>query len=599
LSDDSTTPPPPSPPPPPPSPAAAPGASPSPGLVHAYLGYDPQEFPSPTAPPPDVAGAAFDFAMEFGDMADITPEQLAAAIHIDPSQIQGMGPSLQSLIAMLRERRERILSTYETSAAVREAGDGYRSQAARIEPKKEQREALDRAVRAEQIQELERLWYMQKSEQSPVSRGLLKLIERLGEKYQVEKLAAKYPFTGREPLSVPDALAVKEELEAIDRLIEQLREAMKTAQLAIIDIDQLSEFAEGDEREGELEKLNQYQQQIEEMVRREAERQGLEKTRDGYRLSPKAYALVRGRLLSEIFSDVQAARSGRHDGPITGEGAVEMAKTRPYEFGDSLANMDIAGSFVNAFVRARSRPDSSGVEGLVFPGGDDTLIHTTRNNPRCATAVLMDMSGSMRHGGQYINVKRMGLALDALIRQEYPGDHVSFIEMFSFAKLRKPAEIVTMMPKPVSIHNPVVRLRADMSDPNVSELRVPQHFTNIQQSLSLARRILSAQDTPNRQIALITDGLPTAHFEGPILYLLYPPDPRTEEATMREAALCAREGITINIFLLPSWSQSSEDLAFAHRIAETTRGRVFFTGGRDLDRFVLWDYVSMRRRVIG
>jgi uncharacterized protein with von Willebrand factor type A (vWA) domain len=81
--------------------------------------------------------------------------------------------------------------------------------------------------------------------------------------------------------------------------------------------------------------------------------------------------------------------------------------------------------------------------------------------------------------------------------------------------------------------------------------------------------------------------------------MLYPPDPRTEEATMREAVACAREGITINIFLLPSWSQSSEDVAFARRVAETTRGRVFFTGGRDLDRFVLWDYVSMRRKVIG
>ena len=49
-------------------------------------------------------------------------------------------------------------------------------------------------------------------------------------------------------------------------------------------------------------------------------------------------------------------------------------------------------------------------------------------------------------------------------------------------------------------------------------------------------------------INLLTDGLPTAHFEGPELYLLYPPDPRTEEATMREAMLCRREGITINIF---------------------------------------------------
>ena len=138
-----------------------------------------------------------------------------------------------------------------------------------------------------------------------------------------------------------------------------------------------------------------------------------------------------------------------------------------------------------------------------------------------------------------------------------------------------------------------------MSNPGISEMQVPQHFTNIQHALSVSRRVLSAQDTPNRQVILITDGLPTAHFEGPELYLLYPPDPLTEAATMREALLCKREGITINIFLLPNWGQSSEDIKFAHSIAEATKGRVFFTGGKDLDRYVVWDYVKQRRKVIG
>ena len=100
-------------------------------------------------------------------------------------------------------------------------------------------------------------------------------------------------------------------------------------------------------------------------------------------------------------------------------------------------------------------------------------------------------------------------------------------------------------------------------------------------------------------IILLTDGLPTAHFQGQHLFLLYPPDPATEEATMREGAMCRRDGITINIFMLPSWWQSSEDIGFAHRLAERTGGRVFFTGGGDVDRFVLWDYVSHRRKIIG
>ncbi|MEZ6119556.1 MAG: hypothetical protein R3C28_23720 [Pirellulaceae bacterium] len=85
---------------------------------------------------------------------------------------------------------------------------------------------------------------------------------------------------------------------------------------------------------------------------------------------------------------------------------------------------------------------------------------------------------------------------------------------------------------------------------------------------------------------LITDGLPTAHFEKNWLYMLYPPDPRTK-ATMR-AMLCHRENITINMFLIPSWSQSEEDIRFAYKVAESTLTRCFFTAGKDLDRFVVW-----------
>jgi uncharacterized protein with von Willebrand factor type A (vWA) domain len=151
----------------------------------------------------------------------------------------------------------------------------------------------------------------------------------------------------------------------------------------------------------------------------------------------------------------------------------------------------------------------------------------------------------------------------------------------------------------VTLFDPVVRLRADMADPRISEQDVPPHFTNIQHALSLSRRHLARQDTPNRQVILITDGLPTAHFEGSELYLLYPPHRRTEEATMREAEACRREGIVINIFLLSGWSQSSEDIQFAYRLAQRAHGRVFFAAGRELDRFVVWDYLEQRRSIIG
>jgi uncharacterized protein with von Willebrand factor type A (vWA) domain len=434
---------------------------------------------------------------------------------------------------------------------------------------------------------LERLWYHAGDERGPFARQIVDLVDRLGDKYQVDELAGKYAFTGRTPLSIPQALLIKEELEQIDRLLQQLEEAAKTARIGVIDLEALAQYAEP----GDVEKLGDLARMIEQYLRDLAEQQGLEHSGQGYRLTPKAYRLFQGRLLERIFSSLAPSRTGRHQGPVVGEGAVEMQQTKPYEFGDSLANMDIPGSLVNAMLR-----QGPGLPVRMRP--DDILVHRTRNTPKCATAVLLDMSGSMRYNGLYVNVKRMGLALDGLVRREYPGDWLRFVEVYSFAKLREPGQIAGLLPKPVTLFEPVVRLRADMSDQRLSELQVPPHFTNIQHGLQLARQMLAAQDTPNRQIILITDGLPTAHFEGAELFLLYPPDRRTEEATIREGRLCRREGITINTFLLQSWSQSAEDVQFAQRLSESTAGRVFFTAGKDLDRYVVWDYVARRREIL-
>lgn len=572
------------------------------GIIHTYQKYDPKTFPSPTAPPPDMASAAFEHMLAFGSMREFTEEELANAVRLDPSMFPQLGPSIESLRAMLEERKRKILARYETEAARAAAAREFREAAATVNPPPKFAKDFADAVRTQQIADLERLWYRQKDEQGEFARGLMRTMESLGNQYQVEELAGKYDFTGREELGVESALAVKDELEAIDRLLKQLEEAAKNAKPAIIDFGELNQFADSEEAQQQIENLNRLQQQIEDYIREQARAQGLELTAQGYRLGPKAYRLFQRKLLQEIFADLQAARSGRHSGPIVGEGAVEMQRTKPYEFGDAASAMDVAQTLLNA-ARGRAALPRGGTttRGLgptgVEPG--DIEIHLTKNNPKCATSVLIDMSGSMRYDGQYINCKRMALALEGLIKTEYPGDFLNFFEMYSFAKPRHVSELPTLMPKPVSIHNPVVRLKADLSNPDISEIRVPQHFTNIQHALQLARRTLSVQDTPNRQIILITDGLPTAHFEGSTLYLLYPPDPLTEQATMREAMLCRREGITINIFLIPSWSQSRADIQFAQRMAETTRGRVFFTGGKDLDRFVLWDYVANRRKIIG
>ena len=40
-------------------------------------------------------------------------------------------------------------------------------------------------------------------------------------------------------------------------------------------------------------------------------------------------------------------------------------------------------------------------------------------------------------------------------------------------------------------------------------------------------------------------------------------------------------------------------IKFKVQVRNGTNGRVFFTGGNDLDRYVVWDYVTRRRKTIG
>lgn len=575
------------------------------GVIHTYQKYDPLTFPSPSQPPPDLVSAAFEQMLEYGEQREFTEEELANMVKIDPSQIGGMIANIDFLKQKLLDRKKQILATYETKKVEKEAAKQFQNQANALKPPKNLERDYREAVKDEQLYELENLYYRAGREDRDFARKLPGLVQALGDKYQIDELATKYEFTGQQSMTIPEALEIKAELEELDKLQEQLNQVQQTGQLGYIDLEELQQYLD---QEG-MEHLRDLNAAIERYIQRQAEEQGLERSGpNSFQMTPKAYRLFQSKVLSTIFNDLQASRTGRHPDAILGEGAVESPRTKDYEFGDSVTHMDIPSSLINAMLREAGERASGVVlpqidsrppfTGRVNLKSEDIVIHKTKNTPKAATCVLLDMSGSMRYDGLYVNVKRMGLALDGLIRSEYPGDFLQFIEMYTFAKPRHLSEIAGLMPKPVTVHSPVVRLVADMANPKITESDVHWHFTNIQHALQTARRYLAAQDTPNKQVMLITDGLPTAHFEGSKLYLLYPPDPRTEEATMREAKLCAREGITINIFLLATWSQSEEDIRFARRLVESTKGRVIFSTGKQLDRFVVWDYIQRRKSII-
>ena len=121
------------------------------GIVHTYQKYDPVHFPSPSAPPPDLASAAMEHLLFYGNTRKLTEEELANAVHIDPSQIKGLGPSIDALMEMLLERKRKILATYETDTVQETARKAFHEPAAQYKPPKKLAGHYQRAVKEEQL----------------------------------------------------------------------------------------------------------------------------------------------------------------------------------------------------------------------------------------------------------------------------------------------------------------------------------------------------------------------------------------------------------------------------------------------------------------
>ena len=184
------------------------------GIVHRYQKYDPQRFPSPTQPPPDLVSPAMEHFMMFGSMRGLTDEELARAVRLDPSQFGNLGPSIDMLIAMLLERKRKILEKYETDSVLKLAARNFFGTAKSINPPAQLADRFVKAIQQEQIYDLERIWYAISDDQSKFAREVLFVMNRLGEKYLIEELAAKYELTGKTTLSIESAIEIKEELEA-------------------------------------------------------------------------------------------------------------------------------------------------------------------------------------------------------------------------------------------------------------------------------------------------------------------------------------------------------------------------------------------------
>ncbi len=377
-------------------------------------------------------------------------------------------------------------------------------------------------------------------------------------------LGDRVPFGGDEPLGLDGALAQINQLQAMDQLADALSDVESPADLAAIDRSEVRDLL-GDDAARELDALDDLARRLEEAGYL---------TRDGERLelTPRGSRKIGQKVLDDLFARLQRDAFGGHRIDRGGRGGERDEATKPYEFGDPF-HLDLRGTLFNALGREENAPAARAQTGdrRIHLAATDFEVHRTEQLTQTSTVLLVDMSRSMLLRGCFLAAKKVAVALDTLIRTQYPRDHLSVIGFAYYAREIRPGALAEL-----TWHG-------------------YEYGTNLQHGLALARQILERNPAVNKEIVVITDGEPTAHFENGQVEFNYPPTRRTIQETLREVQRCTKEGITINTFML----ERSRALAdFVALMTRMNRGRAFYATPERLGEYVLVDFVSRRTKKV-
>lgn len=388
-------------------------------------------------------------------------------------------------------------------------------------------------------------------------------------------LGDRFRFGGEEPLGIEGALEQISRLQALDSLEDALADVESPADLGAIDRDRVRELV-GEDAARDLDALDRLAEQLERAGYLERKGERLELTTRGSRR-------IGQKVLDDLFAHLRRDAFGGHRIDRSGRGGEREETTKPYEFGDPF-HLDLRATLGNALLREENRPGQQpGQQPAPRPGvlrggvgrgrvrltAEDFEVNRTEQLTSTSTVLLVDMSRSMLLRGCFVAAKKVAVALDTLIRTQFPRDHLGVIGFAYYAREIRPESLPEL-----SWHG-------------------YEYGTNLQHGLMLARRMLARQHAANREIVVITDGEPTAHFEDGQVEFSYPPTRRTIQETLREVGRCTKEGITINTFMLERSRALTEFVALVTRL---NRGRAFYATPEHLGEYVLVDFVSRRTK---
>jgi uncharacterized protein with von Willebrand factor type A (vWA) domain len=420
----------------------------------------------------------------------------------------------------------------------------------RLQDQVAQAQSLLNSLSEDRKQSLEQLFKSMLDQETQYE--LAKLGANLRYLNQGNNTREQYSFYGDEQISYDEALKLMETLQKIDRLEDQVKESRFRHSLDSIDSRTMREVLD-DETANELETMRNISRILEESGY-------IRKEKRDYELTPHGIRKIGEKALSTVFSRLKIDRVGGHRTPRQGGGGERLYETKYYEFGDDF-DVHIEKTIMNALQRESRVPVRLDVR--------DFEVYKEEQSTRSATVLLLDLSLSMHMHGNFQAAKIVAIALDALISSRYPRDSLYVVGFSSYAR----------------------RLtREDLNHVNWDNL---DPYTNMQHGFILSRKLLSRDASANKQILLITDGEPTAHFENTRVFFQYPPSMRTIRLTLKEVSNCTRGGIVINAFMLKTGGLPD---SFMNQIARINRGRVFATTADKLGEYLIVDYLSNKKK---
>jgi uncharacterized protein with von Willebrand factor type A (vWA) domain len=364
----------------------------------------------------------------------------------------------------------------------------------------------------------------------------------------------RYDFRGQDPLGMAEAASTMEELGDLDRLEQLLRSAANPGALAEADIERARQLM-GDDAARSLDELSRLTRMLQDA--------GLIDQREGrLELTAKGLRSIGRNALNDLFQRLANDKLGGHEIERTGVGHERTYETKAYEFGDPF-NLHIERTVRNAVGRS-----GGGTPVRLSP--DDFEVERTEQVVRSSTVLMVDLSLSMPMRDNFLAAKKVAMALHSLISTQFPRDYLGIVGFSEVAREIRPQDL-----------------------PEVSWDFV--YGTNMQHGFQISRRLLARQPG-TKQIIMITDGEPTAHFEPGMAepFFSYPPVRETVDATLREVVRCTREGVRINTFML---DPTGHLRSFVERLTELNRGRAFFTTPETLGDYVLVDFIDSKREM--